>query len=186
MSDTLEVIKTRYACRDFDGKPVPDGVLHEIAYAGLCAPSAMNLQPWRICVVKDKAVIAALDARGMAKLALSNPGAHQRMMDRGGSLFYNASAMIVVAKQSAGQFAPELDCGIVTANLILAARALAVDSVVCGFAGILFDGEGAAEAKKQFGFPEGFEFAVSVLLGQASGAPNAPHAPDLEKLIEVG
>jgi nitroreductase len=185
MSDTLEVIKTRYACRDFDGSPIPAETLREICYAGLCAPSAMNRQPWRIILVKDKATVAALDARGMAKLVATNPTAHQRMMDRGGTLFYNASALIVVAKELDGPFAADLDCGIVTANLILAAKALGVDSVVHGFARVLFEGDDAGEIKQQLGVPEGFDFAVSVLLGYASGEAKAPHTPDLAKFIEV-
>ncbi|MDR1237993.1 MAG: nitroreductase family protein [Propionibacteriaceae bacterium] len=186
MSDTLEVIKTRYACRDFDGSPIPDETLREICYAGLCAPSAMNRQPWRIILVKDKAKVDALDAQGMAKLAATNPTAHKRMMDRGGTLFYNASALVVVAKELDAPIAAELDCGIVTANLVLAAKALAVDSVVHGFAAVVLEGEESAELKQQLGFPEGFDFAIAVLLGYASGEAKAPHTPDLEKFIEVG
>ncbi|MDR3070968.1 MAG: nitroreductase family protein, partial [Propionibacteriaceae bacterium] len=68
MSDTLEVIKTRYACRTFDGQPVPAQTLRAIAEAGLCAPSAMHREPWRIIVVGNKAYIEQLDAKGMAVL----------------------------------------------------------------------------------------------------------------------
>jgi nitroreductase len=108
------------------------------------------------------------------------------MMERGGTLFYDASAIIFVAKApNDGAFSPDLDCGIVTANLILAARALGVDSVVCGFAGVLFEGAGASELRRQLQFPEGFDFSIAVLLGYNSGEPKAPHTPDLSKIIEI-
>jgi nitroreductase len=184
--ETLEVIHTRYACRAYDGGPIPIETLRDIARAGLAAPSAMNNQPWRLVIVSDKNLIDELDAIGMAQLAADNPTAHQRMMERGGTLFYNASAIIFVLKTTADLgFSPDLDCGIVTANLVLAARDLGVDSVVCGFAGTLFAGAKAAKLTERLHFPEGFEFATSVLLGYASGPAGTPHQPDISKIIEV-
>jgi nitroreductase len=184
--ETLEAIHTRYACRAYDGSPIPIKTLRDIARAGLAAPSAMNLQPWRLVIVSEKKLIEELDAIGMAQLEAGNPAAHQRMMDRGGTLFYNASAIIFVLKSTAELgFSPELDCGIVTANLVLAARDLGVDSVICGFARILFSGDRGSELQERLRFPEGFDFAASVLLGYASGPAGTPHQPDTSKIIEV-
>jgi len=37
-----------------DTEPVPEEVLEKVLYAGRIAPSAMNRQPWRFYVVKDR------------------------------------------------------------------------------------------------------------------------------------
>ncbi|MDR1767296.1 MAG: nitroreductase [Propionibacteriaceae bacterium] len=183
-NQTLEVIKTRYACRDYSDRPVDREVLRLIAEAAVQAPSAMNRQPWLVVVVSDKATVDDLDGKGLAALAASDQAGYERIMGRGGKLFYDAPAMIFVAKQKVGGVFPaDLDCGIVTANIVLAARSLGVDSVVCGLAGYLFDGPQADEVKKQLGFPPHFDFAISVLLGYAASGPGAPHQPDLGKIV---
>lgn len=48
-----EVVLERRATRDFEPAPVPDEDLKKILSAGLMAPSANNLQPWRFVVVRD-------------------------------------------------------------------------------------------------------------------------------------
>lgn len=48
-----QVIQERRATPSFLPDPVPDGDLRKILEAGLAAPSAYNLQPWRFVVVRD-------------------------------------------------------------------------------------------------------------------------------------
>ena len=45
-------ILERRATPSFDGRPIPADDLHRILDAGLHAPSAYNLQPWRFIVVR--------------------------------------------------------------------------------------------------------------------------------------
>ncbi|MDR1712158.1 MAG: nitroreductase family protein [Propionibacteriaceae bacterium] len=183
--DTLEAIRTRYACRNFDGNPIPADTLRAIAEAGLAAPSAMNHQPWLLLVLKDKPLIEELDKAGMDILAATDPATHERMMGRGGRLFYGASGMIVILQKTGDTKFTELDCGIVTANLTLAARALGVDSVVCGFAGVVFEGDSGAANRERLGFPPGYDFALAVLFGYSAGPAGQPHAIDPSKIIEI-
>ncbi len=44
----------------FTDAPVPDAVVDEIVRGGLVAPSSKNAQPWRLHVVRDRAVIGEL------------------------------------------------------------------------------------------------------------------------------
>jgi nitroreductase len=48
-----EAIRERRATPHFDSTPIPDEDLEQIVRAGLEAPSAYNLQPWRFVVVRD-------------------------------------------------------------------------------------------------------------------------------------
>ena len=54
----LEVIMSRTSIRNFTGEPVSREQLETILKAGMAAPSAMNVQPWRFVVVTEKEKIA--------------------------------------------------------------------------------------------------------------------------------
>jgi nitroreductase len=57
----LEPVHIRRSLRGgFTEKDIPDAVVDDIVEAGLLAPSSKNAQPWRIHVVRDPAVTAAL------------------------------------------------------------------------------------------------------------------------------
>src|SRR5215472_17269998 len=49
-----QVIKERRATRSFQDVPIHSADLEKIIRAGLEAPSAYNLQPWRFVVVRDR------------------------------------------------------------------------------------------------------------------------------------
>ncbi len=51
---------TRRTIRDFDRRPIPDGVLREAVRAAASAPSGANVQPWRFVMVADAATKRAL------------------------------------------------------------------------------------------------------------------------------
>ncbi len=50
----------RRSVRDFDDRPIPDGVLEEAIRVASTAPSGAHVQPWRFIVVTDPAVRARL------------------------------------------------------------------------------------------------------------------------------
>jgi nitroreductase len=53
--DFQELIAQRYACKLFDGRPVPDETIAELLEMVRWAPSGLNMQPWKIRVVSDAA-----------------------------------------------------------------------------------------------------------------------------------
>ena len=48
-----EVIKNRYSCKKFDGRPVDKELLDQILEAGRLAPTAKNLQEQHIYVIQS-------------------------------------------------------------------------------------------------------------------------------------
>jgi nitroreductase/dihydropteridine reductase len=51
-----EVVMKRYATKKFDGKKVPEEKIGELIELIRFAPSAVNLQPWKIKVITDQKV----------------------------------------------------------------------------------------------------------------------------------
>lgn len=56
----MRILENRYSCHAFDDYPVPETMLNMILEAGRLAPSAKNLQPTRIWVVKSEEALARL------------------------------------------------------------------------------------------------------------------------------
>ena len=56
----MRILESRYSCHSFSGYPVSDSKLNMILEAGRLAPSAKNLQPTRIWVVKSEDALARL------------------------------------------------------------------------------------------------------------------------------
>ena len=185
--NTIEAIHTRYSCRAFLDRMPSDTDLQTIAEAAAASPSGMNRQLWRIIVVKNKELIADLEAEGMKNIAATpDKGMHDRIMSRGGKLYYNALCIIVVPITKTEPAGAELfDCGIVSENIALAATSLDIDNLICGLAAFSFAGEKGAEFKQRLGFPEGYEIGIAVLLGYAANPGGKPHELDLSKITII-
>ena len=181
MNETLKTIQTRYSCRSFNDAPIEKEKIDAIALAGVQSPSGLNLQPWKIIVLQNKEMIAEMDKTLMNKLAsLEDRSIYERMMSRGGNVFYNASCMYIVAKLPG----KDLDCGIVVENMALAASSLELGNVICGMAAMLINDECGASYKEKL-IPEGYEFGVALLVGYPVNAEGTPHEPDMSKIIYV-
>lgn len=181
MNETLRTIEKRYSCRNYTGEPVEQEKLEAIALAGIQSPSAMNNQPWKIIVIKDKAVIDEMDAATMEMLSKKEEReTYERIMSRGGRIFYNAPCMIIIAKAPG----TDMDCGIVSENIALAASSLGLGNVICGLAGLSFETE-KGEIFKEKIIPQGYEFGVAVLVGYASDENGTPHQADMSKISYI-
>lgn len=182
--DTVTAIQKRYSCRAFNDRMPSDEDLMMIANAGIAAPSGMNRQLWRVIVLKNKELLADLEAEGMKNMAsLADKSLHERIMSRGGKLYYNAPCMIVIPIAKTEPGAAELfDCGIVAENIALAATALGIDSLICGLAAFSFAGDKGVQFKNRLNFPDGYDIGIAVLLGYAVHPGGIPHEPDLSKI----
>lgn len=183
MNETLKTIAERYSCRAFDGRLPEKEKLQAIAAAAVQSPSGMNRQGWEIKVITDKVLIEEMDAAGMRFLEQAeDKSGYQRFMERGGKLYYNAPCMFLVLKQPD----TDLDCGIVSENIALAASSLGLGNVICGMAAIPFGGQQGEDFRRRAGFHDNWEFGMSVLVGYAADPNGKPHEPDLSKIEFIG
>ena len=183
MNEVIKAIMERYSCRDFTGEPLTNQQVETLAKAALAAPSGLNLQPWHIIAVTDKAMIDEYGEECLSILKDQSAEFYQRIMDRGGKVLYNAPCMIFIAKDKSE--GATLDCGIAVQNMALAAHSMGLGNVICGLARAVFTGPNADSWAKRLKIPEGYSFGMSILVGVAKSG-KAPHELDLNKLTYVG
>lgn len=186
MNETLKVIKERYSCRAYTNRPVEREKIEAIVTAGLQAPSALNRQPWHVIAITDKGLIDALNDCAMGCMKnQEDQSMYNRILERGGKPYYNAPAMFLILKKIDGGHWADLDCGIVTQNMALAATSLGLGNVISGMCSIPFtEGIRAKEFKSKVKWPEGYEFGMAVLAGYAQ-SQKAPHEIDEAKITII-
>jgi nitroreductase len=178
MNETLKTIAQRYSCRAYDSRLPEKDKLDAIAAAAVQSPSGMNYQPWQINIITNKAFIDEMDAEGMRILSeAEDKSTYERFMSRGGKLYYNAPCMFLILKKTG----TDLDAGIVSENIALAASSLGLGNVICGMARIPFQGPKGEAFRKKAGFSDGWEFGMTVLVGYSEKS-GTPHEPDMSKI----
>jgi nitroreductase len=70
--DVREAIASRYSCRAFLSNPVPEKIIREIVEQAARAPSAGNMQPWRVDALAGER-IEALIALLLPRMATDLP-----------------------------------------------------------------------------------------------------------------
>lgn len=119
--DFLKLCADRYSVRSFSDKPIPDEVLGQILEAGRLAPTAMNRQPQRVFVIRSEAALTTM--RTVKKCY----GANTVLMVCG-------DTSVACDRPITDHSMAEMDCSIVTTQMMLAARSLGVGSCwICAF-----------------------------------------------------
>ena len=181
MNETLKSIFSRYSCRAYTAEPVSQEQLKLLSDAALAAPTGMNRQPFRVVVIKDKALIDKMDAECMETLKnQADSSTYNRFMERGGTLFYGAPAMIMLPIEKGAN----TDVGIIAQNICIAAESLGLGSCHCGMARLIFSDGRQAEYEKLFQFPEGYDFGLAVLIGHPT-KKGATHPLDESKVLYI-
>lgn len=116
----IEAIMTRTSIRQYTDEKLTDEEIETMLKAGMAAPSACNLQPWRFVVVTDPEVKQAISNQ----IKPAGPAA-------------KAPAVIVVCGDMEATFEPAPDywtedCSAVTENILLAAHAMDLGAVWMG------------------------------------------------------
>jgi len=185
MNEVLKTIADRYSCRGYQNKPVEQEKVAAIAKAGLQAPSALNAQPWHIIAINSKELIDEINDHVMDILRVAeDQTAYNRLMERGGTAYYNAPTMFLVLKQPDAHAWVGIDCGIVIQSMALAATSLGLGNVVVAMAQTAFAGPRADEFKAKVNWPAGYEFAMGMIAGYPE-VTKEPHEIDESKLTLI-
>jgi len=154
----LDLAKKRTAIRKYEARPVEEEKLMKILEAGRVAPTAVNYQPQRIIVVREKA--------GQEKLKKA-------------ANFYDAPLAIIVCsdhnvawKRSIdSKNSVDIDASIVTTHMMLQATELGLGTVwICYFKPDII--------KNEFNIPDHVEPVNILAVGYAAGEILSPDRHD--------
>jgi nitroreductase len=108
----FEAIKKRYSCRAYQNKPIEQEKLDKILEAARQAPSAKNLQDWRLVVVTDK----------QRKQQVADCTNHPQAFGQAGAII--AACSVCNETMRCGQPIAPIDTGIVLEHIALMATEL--------------------------------------------------------------
>ena len=117
-----ELVKARYSCRKFSDKPVEDSMIDAIVEAAIAAPTAKNVQPVKVWVIRS--------SEALGKIKQCTPF---KWME-------NAQAVFLVGGTTEGAFVrpsdsrnfEDVDATIVATHIMLAVQALGLGSTWVG------------------------------------------------------
>ena len=147
---TIEIIKSRVSCRDYNSKKVSLKKLEEILEAGKMAPSGMNRQIASITCVRSKGKVEAL--RNLCKEVTNR------------ECLYGANTVVLVHGPREDAFTVQ-DCSCVLENIFLAAHALKIESCWINQFDEVFKTPKGMKLKAKLGIPEEDRIVGSAVLG---------------------
>jgi nitroreductase len=147
--DFTTVIKMRRSIRRYQDNPIPNNIIDTILECAMLAPTAINIQPWRIGCVTDKKLLSSL----------------ADMMDHG-KFVKDAEACFAVFCDKTEKYYLEDGCA-ATMNIIYAAAGKGIST--CWIAG---DKKPYADqVRKLLNVPENFTLVSLVSAGYAAEQP---------------
>lgn len=158
----LVIAKSRYSVRNYKNRKVEPDKLNKILEAAHVAPTAANMQPVRLWVIQDEAVLAKL---GKA------------------ANIYNAPLAIVVCSDHSkawqrpfdGKLTTDIDASILTDHMMLEATDLGLGSVwICYFKPDVL--------KSELNLPEELEPVNILAIGYADETPASPNRHNEQRI----
>lgn len=163
----------RRSIRAFKPEAVNHATMDTILKCAINAPSARNRQAWAVRVSDDTTFLAGI-SDAFKKAAAS--GSDERMAAMASrpdfkGLFYGAPTVVFIASSS-DRWA-EYDCGLMSENLMLAAKSCGVGTVALGSPVDALLLPENAEALAKLNFPEGYRPLIIIAMGYPDQDPAA-------------
>jgi nitroreductase len=183
LNDTLKIIYDRRAIRKYKDKPVEIELIERIIDAGRMAPSAMNRQSWKFHVLTNTETIKAFSKEivSIAAKKFIKTGLRQiiksitsmfhfsaafDVLKSGDPVFYGAPVVIFISAPVDNEWA-ELDIGMCSQNMMLAAKSIGLDSCPIGFGKFIQQTKIFSRLK----IPETEQVYFSIILGYGDENP---------------
>ncbi len=158
MMDVFDAIKERRSIRRYTGEPIEKDDIEKMVEAARLAPSAKNLQPWKLVIIQHPKVLEELVPICQGQEFVSESGAF-------------IIGMVEGTKWS------EIDLTIAMDHLSLEAVELGYGSCWIG----AFDKDGV---KNKFDLPEDHEPLVCMTVGVPEKKPEPPTKKAIDELVD--
>ena len=152
-----ELAKARYSVRSYDPRPIEEEKLNDLLSAALLAPTAKNLQPFRIYVIRSE--------EGLAKIR-SLSGSH-----------YNAPVVLLFTYSQKEEWRSPIEEGFHAGpeDVSIAATHVMLKAAELGIGSVWVNMFSPSATKKAFGLPE--DEVPQLLMPIGYPAPDADPSP---------
>ena len=165
--DFFKLCRARYSVRKFAPTPVEDSLLRQVLEAGAAAPTAKNLQPQRVYVLRSPEAMDKL--RALTRCAFDAPMA----------LLVCADVRAAWVNPFNGRSSAEMDASIAATQMMLQAAELGLGTTWCCWVDF-------PKAREVFALPEGIEPYCLLPLGYpAPGCAPSPQHTVRKPLTET-
>ena len=159
----IENIMQRRSIRNYKDSQVPKDILDKIVECGINAPNAMNRQAWEVRVINNPESFSLFKEY----LVEGNSETPKEMIE---GCFRGAPTLIVIANDTSFKFS-QIDCGLLSENIMLSAWSLGFGSVCLGSpVGFINNSQ---QVKNMLGFSDGYSTVICIGLGYANENPDA-------------
>ncbi|MBO7305882.1 MAG: nitroreductase, partial [Bacteroidales bacterium] len=157
----IENIMQRRSIRNYKDSQVPKDILDKIVECGINAPNAINRQAWEVRVINNPESFSLFKEY----LVKDNSDTPKEMIE---GCFRGAPTLIVIANDTSFKFS-QIDCGLLSENIMLSAWSLGIGSVCLGSpVGFINNSQ---QVKNMLGFSEGYSTVICIGLGYANENP---------------
>lgn len=115
----MELVKSRYSCRKFENRPVEADKLQQVLEAGRLAPTAKNVQPFKLFVLKSEAALEKV--RAATRMAYNAPVVI--------AVCYDPSQSYKADNYGDTHDCGDMDCAIVATTMMMEATELGLNTL---------------------------------------------------------
>ena len=162
--DVSKAIRTRYSCRQYQDKPLEQDKLAAVLEAARQAPSAKNLQDWRLVVVTDK----------QTKRKLAAAANNQTFLEEAGAIVVACTVSDHVMR--CGQAVGPIDVAIALEHICLQATELGL--ATCWIGSFYPD-----KVKTIVGIPDNVTIIELMALGYPTDAPKEHRRESIDRVV---
>lgn len=162
--DVAEAIRNRYSCRHYQDKPLEQNKLGAVLEAARQAPSAKNLQDWRLVVVTEKPT----------KKKLAAAANNQTFLEEAGAIIVACTVSDHVMR--CGQAVGPIDVAIALEHIAL--RATELGLATCWIGSFYAD-----KVKEVVGIPANVTIIELMALGYPADSPKEHRREPLDHIV---
>lgn len=180
MNNTLNDIFERRSIRLYKKEEVREEELSLLLDAAASAPSARNLQPIHVRVIKSTDTLDELNA-DFKRFVGENTPAYTGWQEQ--PFYHDAPVFIALFGENDKHFAP-VDAGIMVQNIALAAKSMDLGTCIIGCLHSYLNSPEGEKWMKRFNVPENCNFVIGITVGRPDEAPDAkPREKDRIEII---
>lgn len=184
MNPTQKSIMERRSNRGFSEEALTAAEIQTLVDAALASPTACNYQDWHFIFVTNRALMDEFSADYLPLLLAGCNDAERTKYAQYDVLFHAPLMVLVTLPKAPKSNFAQVDAGIAVENLALSAQGMGLGSVILGRPKQVFISDKGEEWMKRFGFPQGHEFAIAIVIGHPT-ATKAAHPIGEDKISFV-